>query len=793
MVLEDSSIIARFALCALEPSKITTPVFHQIKRAKSVHTDRQKRAIQSKYLISFGNKGLSKYLYTNLLLNLLLLLIMLTTKFISFITVLVLLLSCTEEDRNKLPQNWHIQGKVEKGPFVKGSNVTIQELDESLNPTGRSFKTSIIDNEGSFNLDNITLQTPYILLIADGYFFNEVNGSLSEGQISLHSLADLSVSSSVNINILTHLKKDRLAHLIKEEHLSYKEANTLAQKELLTCFGLHRYADKEVNSYSIATGTDESGVLIVVSSTLLKDMSEAKFTERLAELSGDLKNDGKLSDTNRNMIRKNSEELNIDNISKHIVEHYKLGGKDVVVPNLAYFIDWDKNGIAGDELGPETNKELSFETDSLFIGKEGGRFKVKIKGNIPCQFPTDQPPIIGPSYYDMGIRDIKYKEIITDDRYLELSIEPAEAILMKAAAVVIYSYDYKHTATLHIIQESNPNGELISKDVKTFYTQVLEKMRDAFSMSALMETHYSQSLTPEEGSKWESFYKHKLGSYNNEIYDTWKYSYNALQYIRTAKERYKDENVDLGVAAFNNLEAMIYYQLGVLWGNIAYVKTSQSYDLQQLNEKQILALFEKPLLKSIDLMLNKKNNNLIFVSKDTPRAILAKMYMQSGEYAKALPLLKAIISNGDYNISPSWKSLFAENNQELIFSLLQNTESNDYSNLIVKSHYLPLLTYTEVVLYAAECELRTGNKNKALSYLNTVRSKRGKSNVDSSDLEIALASTWKEELKGCFSYFAFLNRNNLSEKELNIESYQKLFPIPEREIMISSLKQNPGY
>ena len=42
--------------------------------------------------------------------------------------------------------------------------------------------------------------------------------------------------------------------------------------------------------------------------------------------------------------------------------------------------------------------------------------------------------------------------------------------------------------------------------------------------------------------------------------------------------------------------------------------------------------------------------------------------------------------------------------------------------------------------------------------------------------------------------FAFLKRTGLAKKELNLQDYQLLFPIPANEIMYSStMTQNPGY
>lgn len=110
-----------------------------------------------------------------------------------------------EDDKDKdvfTPKEFKVTGKVEKGPFVPGSKITAQALDENYNPTGEVYQGTIDDHAGSFNLGTIKLNSPYALLTADGYYFNEVYGDLSDGQISMQSLVDLTENKQVNINIL---------------------------------------------------------------------------------------------------------------------------------------------------------------------------------------------------------------------------------------------------------------------------------------------------------------------------------------------------------------------------------------------------------------------------------------------------------------------------------------------------------------------------------------------------------------------------------------------------------------
>ena len=45
-----------------------------------------------------------------------------------------------------------LSGKVQKGPYVQGTEITVRELDSSMTPTGNTFTGSIDDNTGSFSI-----------------------------------------------------------------------------------------------------------------------------------------------------------------------------------------------------------------------------------------------------------------------------------------------------------------------------------------------------------------------------------------------------------------------------------------------------------------------------------------------------------------------------------------------------------------------------------------------------------------------------------------------------------------
>ncbi|GAA5222341.1 RagB/SusD family nutrient uptake outer membrane protein [Membranihabitans marinus] len=122
----------------------------------------------------------------------------------------------------------------------------------------------------------------------------------------------------------------------------------------------------------------------------------------------------------------------------------------------------------------------------------------------------------------------------------------------------------------------------------------------------------------------------------------------------------------------------------------------------------------------------------------------------------------------------------------------------------------PVLRYADVLLMLAEVENELGYQSSgvAFEYLNRIRNRAGLDDLNSNDLpdqnsfRLAVENERLHEL-ACEGHRWFdLVRTNryvevLTEKGYSVNDYQKIFPIPQREIDNindeSILKQNPGY
>ena len=174
-----------------------------------------------------------------------------------------------------------VAGVTQKGPFLAGSSVAIQELNGlTFVQTGRSFRSSIKNDLGDFSIKGVNLSSQYALFEVNGYYRNEVSGEKSKGMIALNALTDLKDRSHVNVNLMTHLTTDRILALVQKEGMSFAEAKKQAEREVMTSFGV---LDDLGNSEDLNLFAGDGGAMLLAMSVLMQgEGSEADLSERIA-------------------------------------------------------------------------------------------------------------------------------------------------------------------------------------------------------------------------------------------------------------------------------------------------------------------------------------------------------------------------------------------------------------------------------------------------------------------------------------------------------------------------------
>ena len=237
-------------------------------------------------------------------------------------------------------------GKVQKGPFVTGATVTVNELSESLSQTGKSFTTTIASDDGSFSLGNLEMESNLALLSGNGFYFNEVISQLSSAQITLQAIADLSDGETVNINVLTHITKARIETLVGKG-MSFSAAKRQAEGEFQDFLGVTEHFNQGFEQMSIASEGDFNAMLLAFSIILQRPSNNlmeiptlpAELTWLMTNLSNDFADDGAIdNETLVDTLLYNISMQNQVYIRSYILHYYSGLGLDVEIPDFESYI-----------------------------------------------------------------------------------------------------------------------------------------------------------------------------------------------------------------------------------------------------------------------------------------------------------------------------------------------------------------------------------------------------------------------------------------------------------------------
>lgn len=257
----------------------------------------------------------------------------------------------------------NISGNVQKGPFINGTSVRVAELNSDLRQTGKSFETQIANNSGAFEFKNLGLLSQYVELQANGYYFNEVEGEVSESQLTLRALTDLFVNTTPNINVLTTLERGRVEYLLSGG-TSFANAKNQAQAEVLNIFNIDReflwIEDSE--KLNIANNSQGDGVLLAVSAILQGRLSAGAVSQLIADISSDIRTDGKLDNPKLgSKLKGNAMVVDVDEVKANVAARYKELGIEANVPDFGEYI---RNFIAKTKF--ELQSELTYPAKGEF-------------------------------------------------------------------------------------------------------------------------------------------------------------------------------------------------------------------------------------------------------------------------------------------------------------------------------------------------------------------------------------------------------------------------------------------
>lgn len=682
---------------------------------------------------------------------------------------------------------YQLSGKVEKGPFVRGSAISVQPLNEKMTAIGTVFNGEIRDDAGSFDLGQIELASQFVRIATDGYYFNEVSGNLSTGQLHLIALADLSDRSTVNVNILTHLKSARIQNLMQGGK-TFAEADKQAQKELLTQFGLQSYESTPAESMTITSGNDGSGVLIAISSLVLANRSDAEVTQYLSVLSQDLADDGVFVDDNKRTISHDRYQLQnyLDNIARNIESRYNDLGMNVTVPDLRYFYDWNGDGIAGNEI--VDNVEISLSQEEVSFDKNGGTATIQVTSNIPLSIEPFKDPFgeepsnpVNPDYVEdifKNTGDPIKCEYTYENNILTIKVDKTQRHGAQTANVFLYDLMGTVRADVKVTLAGDPSIPLVLGDTgKRLVNTSFEKFAEALSWMYYVERGYTDMYQFFDVTCPLNIHN----SYNSRAFNA---AYSSIGFNANAIKRLNASIYSDASPYFVLLNAITYTEMVDKWGRIGISElTNDNYEVPRQETAETTLRYLENSLDKISSAFNEKKGligtdpaDAFDMPKDVWRLAKANVYMALNEPSQAMPYLQEIVDSRRYSLSSG--NEYDANSGTILFVKVPD--------VVMQGHTMSYYSYADVLLLLAECNIATGNAAKATSFINQVAKAK---NISVSGNGIADIETLRKQLF-IPRYFAFQKRNNLG----GYASYQNLWPIPGDQIMLSpGWTQNPGY
>lgn len=288
-----------------------------------------------------------------------------------------------------------VAGVVQKGPFVKGSAVTVRGIDcKTLELTDEYFESEIRSDKGDYDVDGISLSSTCAVFEVAGYFLNEVTGRTSLDKVTLRALTSLKDRKKVNVNLFTTLEYERVMKLAADKGKSFAEAKKQAEKEVLGAFDIKDIVSEFETLDIFEKGEGNAALLAASVLVLVQDSSsqDASVSDRVSRLAAAIAesgiwNDGlkaqiaglasaALENGQMDSIRKNLESLDYANEVPQF-EKYVTNFVDnaSAMDDSTEYIDWS--------IPKEAHFNPNINYDSIVDSRDGKVYRtVKIGSQV---------------------------------------------------------------------------------------------------------------------------------------------------------------------------------------------------------------------------------------------------------------------------------------------------------------------------------------------------------------------------------------------------------------------------
>jgi hypothetical protein len=272
-----------------------------------------------------------------------------------------------------------LQGTVQKGPLIVGSSIDVSPIDQFGVPTGDNFPTQTINDLGEFSL--AAVPTGDIFIEGDGYFYNEVLGTISTAPLTLRAYHRLDPNNDVvRLNLLTQLTSGRIVQLLNEG-LGFSAAVLQSETELRSAMGigvsdgalgpmieLDLLGDPDFgNAYLLAV----SAVFIQVAVTQAGPMGavDGQLQQLINSITLDFASDGELPMQTRTQLRQAEFDLDPAVVEANLATRAQELGLMGPLPDIDVALDQDRDTLANiDDNCPKAANLDQADTDRDTVG-----------------------------------------------------------------------------------------------------------------------------------------------------------------------------------------------------------------------------------------------------------------------------------------------------------------------------------------------------------------------------------------------------------------------------------------
>ncbi len=244
-----------------------------------------------------------------------------------------------------------LEGAIEKGPLLIGSQILAAPLEANGMTSGSVLLTETVDNTGAFSLE---VAGSAVLLSASGFFFDEIDGGLSEAALDLQGLVRVSGAlTDAHVNALTHIQADR-ARVLMESGLSLPAALSQSASECIAALQIGAGPDPDptfTNLAILGDGSLDDAYLLAVSAVLMQaahnpfEAPTPSLQLLINTIAADLADDGTIDPALVQQLDQAEVDLDPDGVLEHLATWASEVGAPWNPPHLHAVIDSDQDGI----------------------------------------------------------------------------------------------------------------------------------------------------------------------------------------------------------------------------------------------------------------------------------------------------------------------------------------------------------------------------------------------------------------------------------------------------------------